>query len=658
MDNLENTYLYADTIKLFLLLLKKFSANQKPIYCMKQHIKKLSFLFLLATLLASCDAEEMYLKESKSNNGEPVIKTLSYKEAGETFNRLKNELKIEKHLKIPETSNLQARTIKDTLGFLIETDLIKQVTLGEYKSYTMKLVKEIEGNIFFNLTIEDKNGESSMFMTCYIPSSYWVNNKDEAFQGVIVSRRMNTLTEYQEPEIFFNDIISSSINHDFGTSPGGGGSYSLQNGSPYYPMDCNGYVIVSIKLVPYPCGCENHMPWECNSCPNSPAGYDEIPYYYCQEYPNLSGDNPDNPTNPSTGGPSSPTNPNDTSIAAMIKPEECKERIVGDLNCDCQLSPYETCLLGGNSQEVCDCVKTGGKLIDCKKDECVTTINTTFVESLSIEQKAWWEDNENASERNEIENFIANSGCSEESKEFAKEAIEALKNGGEVDLAYKIIIDNTLKNNPCLNSDYTQLGKAPTFQNYLKNFDGNFSVANLKLESSITLPNNINAETSPPSNYTITITFNANNLNRLGLSIARTFVHEMIHAEIFRKLLSCANLPNLNFNNYSTEEWKNFIISLKDNYPGLYDYYLRYFFNTPSGQTLSDEQHQLMAQHYRNIIVNALKEYDNTKPESLYQALAWEGLKNTVAWNNLSTTEKNNINTIINNFNISNTNCQ
>lgn len=225
-------------------------------------------------------------------------------------------------------------------------------------------------------------------------------------------------------------------------------------------------------------------------------------------------------------------------------------------------------------------------------------------------------------------------------------------------MAYKIIIDNTLKNNHCLNSVYTQLGKAPTFQNYLKNFDGNFSVANLKLESSITLPNNINAETSPPSNYTITITFNANNLNRPGLSIARTFVHEMIHAEIFRKLLSCANLPNLNFNNYSTEEWKNFIISLKDNYPGLYDYYLRYFFNTPSGQTLSDEQHQLMAQHYRNIIVNALKEYDNTKPESLYQALAWEGLKNTVAWNNLSTTEKNNINTIINNFNISNTNCQ
>lgn len=246
----------------------------------------------------------------------------------------------------------------------------------------MKLVKEIEGNIFFNLTIEDKNGESSMFMTCYIPSSYWVNNKDEAFQGVMVSRRMNTLTQYQEPEILFDDIINSHFNHDLGTSPGGGGSYSLQNGSPYYPFDCNGYVIVSIKLVPYPCGCENHMPWECNSCPNSPAGYDEIPYYYCQEYPNLGGDNPDKPTNPSTGGPTSP-NPDDTSITAMIKPEECKERIVGDLNRDCYLSPYEMCLKNGNSQEVCDCVKAGGNINTCVSEIIEEQIDDDYLDDCT-----------------------------------------------------------------------------------------------------------------------------------------------------------------------------------------------------------------------------------------------------------------------------------
>lgn len=348
---------------------------------MKQHIKKLSILFLLATLLASCDAEEMYLKESKSNNGEPVIKTLSYKEAGETFNRLKNELKIEKHLKIPETSNLQARTIKDTLGFLIETDLIKQVTLGEYKSYTMKLVKEIEGNIFFNLTIEDKNGESDMFMTCYIPSSYWVNNKDEAFQGVIVSRR-NTLTQYQEPEILFDDIINSHFNHDLGVGPGGGGTHQYNQN---YPYNCNGIVIVSVQQVAYQCGCGHWPDQKCGGCPQADPyypGYNQVPFYYCQEDPFYSGSNPDNPTNPSTGGPTSP-NPDDTSITAMIKPEECKERIVGDLNRDCYLSPYEMCLKNGNSEEVCDCVAAGGNINTCVSEIIEEQIDDDYLDDCT-----------------------------------------------------------------------------------------------------------------------------------------------------------------------------------------------------------------------------------------------------------------------------------
>ncbi|MCA0348603.1 MAG: hypothetical protein LCH35_04990 [Bacteroidetes bacterium] len=285
-------------------------------------------------------------------------------------------------------------------------------------------------------------------------------------------------------------------------------------------------------------------------------------------------------------------------------------------------------------------------------DKC----SKTFLEHLDNTSRKWLYTHNEV--HNDIMNYIKNSPNCDEANEFAKDAIDSFRNGGEVDFIYKIIIDGSLKNNPCLFGVYTQLGKAPTFQNYLQNFDGEFSVANLKLAASSALPSNRNAETSPPSNYLITITFNVNNLNRPSLSIARTFIHEMIHAEIFRKLLSCANLPNLNFSNYTSSEWTNFIVGLKDNYPGLYDYYLRYFFNVPAGQVVSDEQHQLMAQHYRTIIVNTLKQFDNTKPESLYQALAWEGLQNTVAWNLLSPSEKASINTIISNFNSSNSNCQ
>src|SRR5690554_3371762 len=39
-----------------------------------------------------------------------------------------------------------------------------------------------------------------------------------------------------------------------------------------------------------------------------------------------------------------------------------------------------------------------------------------------------------------------------------------------------------------------------------------------------------------------------------------------------------------------------------------------------------DPQHQMMAQHYRNIIINAMKEYDNSHPNELYENLSWIGL--------------------------------
>ncbi|MFK7748164.1 MAG: hypothetical protein AB8B65_07230 [Kordia sp.] len=117
--------------------------------------------------------------------------------------------------------------------------------------------------------------------------------------------------------------------------------------------------------------------------------------------------------------------------------------------------------------------------------------------------------------------------------------------------------------------------------------------------------NNRNAETTPPINYLIKIEFNANNLDRPKLSIARTFIHEVIHAEIFRKLLSVAQHPSIQLN-------QNQIIQLRNNYPGFYDYYMKWKWAVPQGQSPSSAQHEAMAQHYRSTIVQALREYDST----------------------------------------------
>lgn len=40
-----------------------------------------------------------------------------------------------------------------------------------------------------------------------------------------------------------------------------------------------------------------------------------------------------------------------------------------------------------------------------------------------------------------------------------------------------------------------------------------------------------------------------------------------------------------------------------------------------------DPQDEMIAQHYRDIIEDVLREYDNFFPDNVYEALAWVGLK-------------------------------
>ncbi|WAC03807.1 hypothetical protein N7U66_10530 [Lacinutrix neustonica] len=65
-----------------------------------------------------------------------------------------------------------------------------------------------------------------------------------------------------------------------------------------------------------------------------------------------------------------------------------------------------------------------------------------------------------------------------------------------------------------------------------------------------------------------------------------------------------------------------------------------------------------MAQCYRGIIKQALQEFDNSQTDEVYKALAWTGLQNTVAWNSLTQTERDNIIQTVTDYNINNSNCQ
>ena len=83
----------------------------------------------------------------------------------------------------------------------------------------------------------------------------------------------------------------------------------------------------------------------------------------------------------------------------------------------------------------------------------------------------------------------------------------------------------------------------------------------------------------------------------------------------------------------------NYINNLRNNFPGLYDYY--YY-----TRRLPDWRQEQMAKHFIPIIKNVWQEYDPYQTEGVYEALAWEGLKNAISWNNLTQEQRDNYNQI------------
>ena len=180
-------------------------------------------------------------------------------------------------------------------------------------------------------------------------------------------------------------------------------------------------------------------------------------------------------------------------------------------------------------------------------------------------------------------------------------------------------------------------------------FDGEFPVSHLKFSINDNLPKDVYGKTMLPTNFVTEIQINGNSINSLSdLGKALVFAHEIIHAEIFRKMLSAAKLGTLTSDgsNMTVEQQTNYVNSLKDNFPGLYDYYFKRY--KPSWN------HEMMANHYRSTISDMIQNFDgNRLNKSTYDAIAWLGLgkldKNntTIAWDALSNDDKESIEKLI-----------
>jgi hypothetical protein len=383
---------------------------------MKKNFNLLLLISLSLLLLFSSCEKDLYddiINQDKQIN----IKQISLEKFNSKMRQMKNKPDIERFMVSSKNSSVLNRT-ESTSDFEIKTDDIKEITQGDYTSYTMYVKTLDTTNSIYNITIEEVNSYTTFFITKYIPSTYWLENKNLPYDGEIIT--------FREPNINSDGAVSLQeymdlIGDDLYAAGSGGGNPTSGFGnnlgpSTIYPSDCNGEVHTTIVVEALMCSDNVHWPWSPGTCyANRKARISTRTYYEC--IPNIGGNPNDsgntsgsgnttggntlgggssgagNGTGNGTGGISTGTITG--SITTIVDPiEECIPP-EGDLNRDCILDYNEAQFL-------------------------------IFYNDLTAEQQAIVDAGENTTD---FFNYFSQNGFNDESREFIEELIDLELNG-------------------------------------------------------------------------------------------------------------------------------------------------------------------------------------------------------------------------------------
>ena len=254
--------------------MKKFKPLRKR--KVKNYVKIGIALFGILFILTNCEKDTQIdnaIFENSLSQQKPNVKTVTYNKSNGKFNSIVNELGINEFLDINNQSDNSLSKSTKIKGILVKTDVIKEISIGNYISYTMLVdTKKSSKNKFYNLTIENINGVSKMFITKYKPSKDWIDDSNQPFEGSITTYRTADLT----------DVTDDTDGIDEGNLDGVGGGDGVDNTT--YPDDCDGAVFQTTVLVSYPCGCGHWPEDDCKGCqskqPRYP-GYNLVTTYEC-----------------------------------------------------------------------------------------------------------------------------------------------------------------------------------------------------------------------------------------------------------------------------------------------------------------------------------------------------------------------------------------
>ena len=218
---------------------------------------------------------------------------------------------------------------------------------------------------------------------------------------------------------------------------------------------------------------------------------------------------------------------------------------------------------------------------------------------------------------------------------FAIQAIETVCEGGEVNFEDRIFNELTGKAK-CLNGLLDEKGNSYV-KSILSKFKGNstFDIKIVSMDKVISQSNGkeINGSTSPPINDLITISISSSKANqRSALGVARTILHEYIHADIFRKL-------DVKYNADKELDFKKTYQAYNDQHEAMGALYV-----SSLRDAMKDFHKNVLTDDYNKYI-----EFFGEEPSlDFYEALAWRGLKehDVKAWTDLSPERKQELNDI------------
>ncbi|UPQ80287.1 hypothetical protein M0M57_05480 [Flavobacterium azooxidireducens] len=272
---------------------------------------KLLFVFIATILLfTSCDKDFYEDVELQKNNLESIdVKTITYDEFKRKLKSVENKPAVKMILNNTNSIRHFARSGDDS-EIEIFTDVIKEITSGTYKSYTMYIkTSDTIASKFYNLTLEEKEGNTDAFITKYSPTENWLDDKSQPFEGGITTFRV-------EPG------PGGSIKFTHVDEEGGG----EVEGSNIYPIACDGTVQTTIIVEAIMCSEFVHWPWSPTTPPCNASVKAKYKYTYRYEcvpgitFPGSGGSNPggSSPVGGNSPGSSQPGEPSNNSLTTIV----------------------------------------------------------------------------------------------------------------------------------------------------------------------------------------------------------------------------------------------------------------------------------------------------------------------------------------------------